>query len=71
MSTLQKSVYPGYEKASEDWGISSAIRIPPNSTIIAVGGQTGGVNWKFGTLEEQLKIVFEVGTICLTISPFN
>lgn len=59
-SHLQCSVYPGYEKAAEDWHISSAIRIPPNSSIIAIGGQTGGINWKFGTLEEQFAIVFEV-----------
>jgi hypothetical protein len=57
---LQTSVYPGYEKASDDWHISSAVRIPPNSTIIAVGGQTGGIDWKFGTLEQQLTIIFEV-----------
>lgn len=59
-SNLQTSVYPGYEKASEDWHISSAVRIPPNSTIIAFGGQTGGIDWKFGTFEEQLVVVFEV-----------
>jgi len=59
-SKLQSSVYPGYEKASEAWHISSAVRIPPNSTVIAVGGQTGGVDWKFGSLEEQPTIVFEV-----------
>jgi hypothetical protein len=64
-SKLQTSVYPGYEVASGDWHISSAVRIPPNSTIIAVGGQTGGVDWKFGTLGEQLTIIFEVGDYLL------
>jgi hypothetical protein len=63
---FRPSVYSGYEKASEDWHISSAVRIPPNSTIIAVGGQTGGIDWKFGPLKEQLTIVFEVRTSCCT-----
>jgi hypothetical protein len=66
MSKLQCIVYPGYEKTAEVWHCSNAIRIPPNSTIIAFGGQTGGVDWKFGSLAEQLEIVFEVSAVCST-----
>jgi hypothetical protein len=58
----QMSIYPGYEKIAEEWNVCSAYRVPPNSSIIAVGGQTGGVDWKFGTIEEQLTIIFEVYT---------
>ena len=60
MPPIQTSVYPGYEKAAEEWNISSAVRVPASSSIIAVGGQTSGINWQFGTLEEQLTIIFEV-----------
>jgi hypothetical protein len=58
---VQTSVFPEYEKVAKEWGISSAVRTPPNSSIVAVGGQTGGnSDWKFGTLDEQLDIVFDV-----------
>lgn len=63
---VQTSVFPGYEKTAKQWGISSAVRTRPNSSIVNVGGQTGGnANWEFGTLEEQLTIIFDVSVLVL------
>lgn len=60
MSSLKCSNYVGYEDVSNAFGISSAVRIPPNATIIALSGMTANLDEIYATVEDQIFAAYEV-----------